>query len=444
MADTYDVVIIGGGFAGVTAARELRKQGQRVLILEARDRLGGRTWTAEFAGQAVEMGGTWVHWLQPHVWAEITRYGLQITESPRAGEMRNWISGGTRHEMPSERFYPMLNEALKRFCHDAQAVFERPHDPLFNADAVAAIDGLSVRDRLATLDLPRETLDLLDGQWASDCSAPIAEAGLSVALRWFSLAGWDGLRMLDAVARYKIAAGTRSLIEAMVADGQPDLLLSSPVSSVEQDAGGVAVTTRDGRGYSARAAIVTAPLNTLGALEFKPALSGHKQAAVAEGQASRGVKVWARIRGERPHFSGTAPDDHAITSLHSAYHLPGATLLVGFGPAADHLDVGDRGAVERAVRAFLPDAEVEEVAAHDWVADEFSRGTWPVYRPRQLTRYLRALQQPEGRVLLAGSEMANGWCGFIDGAIESGLRVSRVVAHLLASSDTRTPISATV
>ncbi len=89
------------------------------------------------------------------------------------------------------------------------------------------------------------------------------------------------------------------------------------------------------------------------------------------------------------------------------------------------------------MRAFLPDAEVEEVAAHDWVADEFSRGTWPVYRPRQLTRYLRALQQPEGRVLLAGSEMANGWCGFIDGAIESGLRVSRVVAHLLASSETR-------
>src|SRR5881397_2102221 len=77
-----DVVVIGGGFAGVTAARDLRQRGYRVLILEARDRLGGRTWTAEFAGQPVEMGGAWVHWCQPHVWAEITRYGLQITESP--------------------------------------------------------------------------------------------------------------------------------------------------------------------------------------------------------------------------------------------------------------------------------------------------------------------------------------------------------------------------
>ena len=86
------------------------------------------------------------------------------------------------------------------------------------------------------------------------------------------------------------------------------------------------------------------------------------------------------------------------------------------------------------MRVFLPDAEVEEVAGHDWVADEFSRGTWPVYRPRQLTRYLRALQQPEGRVILAGSETANGWCGFIDGAIESGLRAARQVAGLLEPS----------
>lgn len=443
MTDRYDVVVIGGGFAGVTAARELRLRGHRVLILEARDRLGGRTWTSDFSGQSVEMGGTWVHWFQPHVWAEITRYGLQVTESPRSDELRGWISGGTLHKMPSEQFYPMLNEAMHRFCHDAQEVFERPFDPLFKAEAVAAIDGLSVRDRLDTLDLPRETLDLLNGQWASDCSAPIAEAGLSVALRWFALAGWDGLRMLDAVARYKLAAGTRSLIDAIVADGKPDLLLSAPVATVEQDAGAVSVTTRDGRGFSARAVVVTVPLNTLRALEFKPALSGAKQVAAAEGQASRGVKVWVRTRGERPHFSGTAPDDHGITSLHSEHHVPGATLLVGFGPAADRLDVGDREAVARAVRAFLPDAEVEDVKAHDWVADEFSRGTWPVYRPHQLTRYLRELQQTEGRVFMAGSETANGWCGFIDGAIESGLRAARRVAQHLASSGTPSQVAVT-
>jgi monoamine oxidase len=320
---------------------------------------------------------------------------------------------------------------MTRFCHDASTVFGRPHDPLFDAAAVQAIDGLSVRDRLESLDLPAETLDLLDGLWTSDCSAPIAEAGLSVALRWFALAGWDALSMLDTVSRYKLTDGTRRLIEAMAADGAAELWLSTPVAAVEQEAESVRITTRDGQGIAAHAVVVTVPLNALRALDFKPALSSAKQAMVAEGQASRGLKVWVRIRGERPHFSATAPDDHAITSLHSESYVPGGTLLVGFGPAADRLDVTDRAAVERAVRVFLPDVEVEEVTGHDWVADEFSRGTWPVYRPRQLTHYLRALQQPEGRVVLAGSETSNGWCGFIDGAIESGLRAARQVAELL-------------
>ena len=76
-----DAIVVGGGFAGATAARELSRAGCRVVLLEARDRLGGRTWTSSFAGQPVEMGGTWVHWHQPHVWAELTRYGLELAES---------------------------------------------------------------------------------------------------------------------------------------------------------------------------------------------------------------------------------------------------------------------------------------------------------------------------------------------------------------------------
>lgn len=61
--DTYDVVVVGAGFAGLTAARDLAATGRhRVLLVEARDRIGGRTWTAKALGEAFEMGGTWVHW----------------------------------------------------------------------------------------------------------------------------------------------------------------------------------------------------------------------------------------------------------------------------------------------------------------------------------------------------------------------------------------------
>ena len=63
LLDRYDVVVIGTGFAGLVAARNLsRASNARVLLVEGRDRIGGRTWTAKALGQEFEMGGTWVHW----------------------------------------------------------------------------------------------------------------------------------------------------------------------------------------------------------------------------------------------------------------------------------------------------------------------------------------------------------------------------------------------
>src|SRR4051794_19731518 len=79
--DICDVVVIGGGLAGLTAARELQSAGLRTVVVEARDRLGGRTWTEQYESKSVELGGAWVHWHQPHVWAELNRYGLTLVES---------------------------------------------------------------------------------------------------------------------------------------------------------------------------------------------------------------------------------------------------------------------------------------------------------------------------------------------------------------------------
>src|ERR1700752_2596525 len=88
-----DVVVIGAGFAGLIAARELGRAGFDVLVLEARDRVGGRTWTDRRLGRELELGGTWVHWVQPHSCAEMTRYGREIVRSPPAEES-DWLGAG--------------------------------------------------------------------------------------------------------------------------------------------------------------------------------------------------------------------------------------------------------------------------------------------------------------------------------------------------------------
>ena len=108
--------------------------------------------------------------------------------------------------------------------------------------------------------------------------------------------------------------------------------------------------------------------------------------------------------------------------------------MVGFGPDAQAFNVNDRQAVQQVIRQFLPEAEVIAVQGHDWTADPFAAGTWSIFRPQQLTRYLRELQRSEGRLFFAGSDVASGWNGFIDGAIETGLRAGREVVQLLRSS----------
>ena len=100
----YDAIVLGAGFAGVTAARELRAKGLRVLLLEARPRIGGRTFTSEIGGHQVELGGAFVHWTQPHVWAEITRYGLEIEEPALTAPPRTaWVTSGELREAPPAR-----------------------------------------------------------------------------------------------------------------------------------------------------------------------------------------------------------------------------------------------------------------------------------------------------------------------------------------------------
>ncbi len=432
--DAQDVIIVGGGLAGLTAARELGHAGHRVLLLEARDRLGGRAYTGQLAGHDVELGGAFVHWFQPHVFAEMTRYGLAFQVPP---EPKRWSyrSQGRVHHSTVAELAPRLAALFDRVLADARAVLPLPHQPLALADAVAALDHLSVQDRLDASGLSPEERDLVNAVLSTACSAPCAHAGLTAMLRWFALPGWNFGLMLDAVGVFGLR--TADLVAALAADGTPDVRLSTPVAAIEQHDGRVRVTTRRGEAFAAPAAVVALPLNTLGAIDFAPTLEPGKRAAAQRGQASRGLKLWAHVRGDLEPFFFMAPDDEPLTFLQTEQVLDdGSQLLVAFGPDAGRLPPGDEPALRRAVASLLPPhARLEAVIAHDWWTDEFSRGTWSVFRPGQLAGALTALQAPHGRVVFAGADVANGWNGFLDGAIESGLSAARSVAGLLGRAD---------
>ncbi len=108
----------------------------------------------------------------------------------------------------------------------------------------------------------------------------------------------------------------------------------------------------------------------------------------------------------------------------------GTQVQIGFGTDAECCDAGDAVAVQRALDEILPGYGLVAATAHDWLADEYARGTWATHRPGWFTHHHAEMRRPEGRVLLAGSDLANGWSGYIDGAIESGLETGARAAAL--------------
>ena len=431
MSDSYDVIVVGAGFAGLTAARELAHRGSSVLVLEARDRVGGRTWTDSRLGRDLEMGGTWVHWLQPHVWSEITRYGIEVEPSP-APDRAYWISGGAVHQGTSADVDRLLETGMEALARESRAWFPHPHEPLqrderksHGREALAEFDRKSMTDYLDEMGLTRDELEVSTGVWADHFNAPPHEGAATQGLRWAAVASGNWQLMHEVTSSYRLPLGTRQLTEAMARDSRAALRLGCAVTAIEQDSSGVTITTREGTSVRARQVIVTLPLNVLSHIDFRPGLSPAKQAATREGTAAQGLKTWIRVRGDVEPFTAYAPAGHPLVFARTEYSVDGDTILVAFGPEATRLSPSDREGVAAALRAWRTDLEVVDVAGHDWVADEFTRETWPMQRPGQLTSYLSELQTPERAVHLAGSDYASGWAGFIDGAIESGLHVAR-------------------
>jgi monoamine oxidase len=236
--------------------------------------------------------------------------------------------------------------------------------------------------------------------------------------------------MNNKLGRYKLVEGTSALAHAMLGDASVDLLLSTPVRAARTGNGTTTVTTTTGRHYTGRAVICTIPMNVLKTVEFSPPLSATKMQASREEHIGKGTKCYIHIRQKVGNWMGYAPFPHPITAVWSDRELDDGTLLVCFGPP-DKLDINDEASVQAALRTLLPGADVVSVTGYQWTEDPFARGTWAMYRPNQYTRYLDPLNEREGSVFFASADSAHGWKGFIDGAIEGGVRAAHeVITHL--------------
>lgn len=432
-----DVVVIGAGFAGLIAARELADAGLQVTVLEARDRVGGRTWTSHELGHDLELGGTWVHWVQPHTWAEMTRYGREIIRSPKA-EIASWLNAeGEQQTGTIDDFMALIDEGQQLLIDDVREVMPLGIDP--TGGTIADVDGVSIQDRYDALDLSPDARSANESVWVGHVNAPLRDVGMSSAYRWVAATGGHWQLMHEASATYRVIGGMSAWTRAIADSVKADLRLGTRVTRVEELEGDTRVTFTTGdteETITTKRVVCTLPVNAIETIEFSPDLPEVWRRQAAEQVASKGIKVWIRVAGAVTRFFAYATQHDPISVLKSEFIDEDSSVLVGFGPDHTVIDLTSVAEVQAAVDRVYPGLEVLEVASHDWMKDELSQTTWMTHRPGQLSRDLAELQEPHGSVHFATTDNANLWGGFIDGAIESALReAGRITQHLRASAE---------
>ncbi len=375
MSTELDVIVLGGGIAGLTAARDLGERGLSVRLLEARERLGGRTWSRRLAERdvLVELGGMWFdRELQPSIAAEIARYDLTVR--------------------PSE---PVLHAVWagtdgRRESADAAQLF----GSLF-APAREALDA-EVAGIRAAGGLPPE-LDVAADKWIDALDAPLATK--EALLTWLAvIGGGDPARqsililtadLADSGQHVEdwltdlgetLADGTGALVSAIAADVRGEILIGNVVTRVEHDGDGVRVTSADGAIHEARRAIVALPLNCLDGVAFDPPLHPLKREAARQRHPGRATKVLAVAR-EVPDRSLAWGWGHPLQSVVGMRAVDDGTLLTAFDGLGALKDPTDVDAIQAALRVYAPHAEVLTAESHDWINDPYSRGTWVTWPP---------------------------------------------------------------
>src|SRR4029079_1581695 len=147
-------------------------------------------------------------------------------------------------------------------------------------------------ERVAQLELDGEELDVLWAELESLAHGHLEDAGAVSVLRWHALSGYSLHLTQYTGGRVTLHDGTVSLLQAIHQAAPVDVRLETPVAAVRQSGDHIEVETRAGEVFEASAVVVAVPLNALGAIEFTPGLSERKQAGIALGQASRGIKIF--------------------------------------------------------------------------------------------------------------------------------------------------------
>jgi monoamine oxidase len=438
-----DVCVVGAGLAGLTAARRLSQAGRSVVVLEARDRVGGRVWTQTSRdGVPVDMGACFVGPHHDRMHALAKEMGVATFQTFVDGD--NVLATGgkvRRYRGDIPRISPVAllsaGQAIARMNAMAKKV---PVDAPWDAPKAADWDAQSVRAWLRAAHVPtRLARDLVEATVRACFATDLSEVSF---LNWlFLVRSAGGIESLMNVAGgYQDAqfeGGVGRIPGAMAAELGEALVLGSPVTAIEATGDRVTVTGLTAT-VSARRVVLALPRALAAGIRFDPVLPADHALLlhqVPAGTELKMVAVYDRPFWRADGVSGAtvATDDEVEVTLDTCQpgHPQGVVAGYSAGPRARALAaLGEAERREVFVRMLTrrlgpAAASPVEVLEQNWAQERWTRGCSMGHFPTGvLTQYGRLLREPVGRLHWAGTETASTSYGAMDGAVRSGERVS--------------------
>jgi monoamine oxidase len=416
----HSCIVVGAGFAGLTAAYRLSAAGWKVTVLEARNRTGGRVWSYRFpqAPELVcEMGGEWIG--KDHKKIIALAKELNVPLEPHA--YRVWLlQRGQMHAPGSWDFSPQAHAAWKKFLSEYKRYSEQ------DKRRMDQYDWWTWLGKMGFAGNDRRIHELID---STDYGESIREVSAYVAAEEYVDTDYTNPNNTDEMD-WHVLGGNSKLVQALANRLPPGALhLNSPVVSIKQRAGLVTVATAK-ESFTADACIFAAPASVLSSIHFEPALSSAQALAADELEYSRIIKTQLLFNHRfwpAEDFS-LISDETAHEYFHTTQKQPGPRGILCSYSVGDKADVlaaqsqAERQAqLVRDLSAVSGDAPKALITSVDqpWQDDPWVHGAYAIYRPGQWFRIRPLLEQPHGKVLFAGEHLAE-WQGFMEGAVDTG------------------------